>query len=650
MHNREGTGLDVPCEIAALQERLTAAEAALADREERLLEVQEVAGLGFYIYDYSNGHFTTSEPLDRLFALPADFEKTVESWEQLIHPDDRKRVIDAFRATIVEHRPFDQEYRIYRLDDNQLHWLHGRGRVHFDGDGKPLSVLGTVLDITERKFAEQALKRAHEDLERRVKERTADLARANENLDIFRRFAEDAEEGFKMSDFGGRILYANPALCRLLGEKRAEDVIGRNIADYYPEEHSRRRRSELIPELLRHGHCHVERTILPRNGPPIETMQSAFLIRDADGSPSRIAVVISDITLQKRAEEALRQSYLELRIINESMIDGLIVADLDTAEIVLANHMICQMLGYTEEELLSMSVTAIHLPDDVPPILQRFKERVAGRRISPRTCLLVRKDGGTVPVDIVSNTMPFRGRPCIVGFFRDVTERQRTEEERAKHHRTLKHLLQSSDDERQVIAYEIHDGLAQQLTGAIMHLQTYQARKDDAKPEEAAAAFNTGLSLLRQSHDEARRLISGLRPPVLDESGVVQAISHLVHEELCEGGPTIDFHTMVEFDRLAPALENAIYRICQEALTNAMQHSGAQKVLVSLVQLKNRLRIEVRDWGAGFDIKAAAKGRFGLEGIRQRAKMIGGKCNIRSKAGQGTRVIVELPVVERQEE
>jgi signal transduction histidine kinase len=158
------------------------------------------------------------------------------------------------------------------------------------------------------------------------------------------------------------------------------------------------------------------------------------------------------------------------------------------------------------------------------------------------------------------------------------------------------------------------------------------------------------MRLLEQGHDETRRLISGLRPPVLDESGVVEAIAHLVHDQTRQKGPQIDYHSMVEFDRLVPALENAVYRICQEAITNAAQHSRAEKVRVSLVQLRNRLRIEVRDWGVGFDAKTAATGRFGLEGIRQRARLLGGKCNIRSRPGQGTRVIVELPVLESQEE
>ena len=94
-------------------------------------------------------------------------------------------------------------------------------------------------------------------------------------------------------------------------------------------------------------------------------------------------------------------------------------------------------------------------------------------------------------------------------------------------------MLQASDHERQLIAYDIHDGLAQELAGAIMQFQIYDHAKE-GDPDEAKKAFDGGVTLLRQSHFEARRLISGVRPPILDESGVMAAIAHLVHE------PTLD--------------------------------------------------------------------------------------------------------------
>ena len=190
--------------------------------------------------------------------------------------------------------------------------------------------------------------------------------------------------------------------------------------------------------------------------------------------------------------------------------------------------------------------------------------------------------------------------------------------------RTLLHLLHSSDHERQVIAYEIHDGLAQELTGAIMCSKpmTFCENRTRIRQRKLMAA---GLTALRQSLAEARRLISGVRPPVLDESGVVAAIAHLILELQARAGtPEISFQRDVAFERLSPVLENAIYRIVQEGLTNACKHSKSENVRVELCQDGDKVRIVVQDWGTGINLDELEDGHFGLEGIRQRARMLGG--------------------------
>ncbi len=215
--------------------------------------------------------------------------------------------------------------------------------------------------------------------------------------------------------------------------------------------------------------------------------------------------------------------------------------------------------------------------------------------------------------------------------------------------RNLMHLLQASDRERQRIAYEIHDGLAQQLAGAIMQFQTFEHLKE-RNPGAAAKAYDAGTTMLRQGHFEVRRLIAGIRPPILDELGVVEAVAHLVHEQNRESGPKIEYCNKVNFDRLLPIFEEAIFRVCQEGLANACRHSRSPRVRVRLWQQGDRVRIEVRDWGTGFVAKAVPENSFGLEGIRQRVRLLGGKCSIRSASHKGTRVRVELPVVKRWED
>ena len=323
----------------------------------------------------------------------------------------------------------------------------------------------------------------------------------------------------------------------------------------------------------------------------------------------------------------------------------MVVRDIETKLPVRVNSSLCRMLGYSEEELLEKGLKDIHPPEEEPNDLQRFQALAEGRvsLIEDRPCL--RKDGSIFYADIAGHPILYEGRPCTLALFRDVTERKKAQEALEKERRMLKHMLRASDHERQLIAYDIHDGLAQQLAGAIMQFQTYEHLKR-TRPKGAAKAFDAGTTVLQQGHAEARRLISGVRPPILDDSGVVAAIAHLINEPTFQEKPHAIFHSDVRFNRLTPILENVIYRIVQEGLTNASQHSQSEIVRVTLRQRDKRVRIEIRDWGVGFDPKTVPGHRFGLTGIRERARLLGGRCRIQSKPGEGTAIVVELPVAE----
>ena len=184
------------------------------------------------------------------------------------------------------------------------------------------------------------------------------------------------------------------------------------------------------------------------------------------GRPSIVAF-FRDVTERKRADDALRQSHDELQAIYDGMADGLLVTDIESKRFVLANAAICHMLGYSEAELLSLSVMDIHPADALPHILKQ----IGLSDQSPGCIPLLRKDGSVFYAEVIGRFLLYSGKPRAMALFRDITERKLAEEALKKEYRTLKHLLQSSDHERQLIAYEIHDGLAQQLAGALMRIQ-----------------------------------------------------------------------------------------------------------------------------------------------------------------------------------
>jgi signal transduction histidine kinase len=204
----------------------------------------------------------------------------------------------------------------------------------------------------------------------------------------------------------------------------------------------------------------------------------------------------------------------------------------------------------------------------------------------------------------------------------------------------LRRLIEIQERERQLVSYEIHDGLAQYLAGAIMHLEAWQNALGE---HPGVGELREGMRLLHAAADEARRLIGGLRPPALDELGIVDAIESLVADARTEV-PEVRFSHDLPGPRLPPAVETTLFRIVQESLTNVRKHAEARSARVDLERHGDIVTLRVSDDGRGFDPAVVPEDRFGLEGIRQRSRLMGGEPSIRSTPGKGTTIEVRLPI------
>jgi signal transduction histidine kinase len=233
-----------------------------------------------------------------------------------------------------------------------------------------------------------------------------------------------------------------------------------------------------------------------------------------------------------------------------------------------------------------------------------------------------------------------RGRRLLAGVSMNVTDRKDAEAALLAKQEVLKQLYESQENERRLVAFELHDGPIQYVTAALLHLDALRASLPD-KPVEMELA----LHLLRKALEDSRRLMNGIRPPVLDESGLIPAIEQLIAQETSESCK-IEFVHDGEVSRFAPSLESAIYRIVQEGLTNARKHSGSEVVRITLAESDRRIRLEIQDWGAGFDPANVAGHRGGLKGFAERVRLAGGDLKIDASPGKGTRIVVELPMLQ----
>lgn len=204
-------------------------------------------------------------------------------------------------------------------------------------------------------------------------------------------------------------------------------------------------------------------------------------------------------------------------------------------------------------------------------------------------------------------------------------------------------------EERTRLAREIHDTLAQGLTGIIVHLQA-ATNRHTTDPGDQAAHIEAALALARHSLTEARRSVQALRPSELAQADLAGALGGLVQQLRAQATVGIDYATRGAPARLTEAVEGDLLRIAQEALANALAHAAATQIRVTLAFERGQLRMLITDDGRGFAPAAVPEGHFGLVGMRERAQRIGATCGIHSTPGQGCSVSVTLPLEGRGRE
>lgn len=364
-----------------------------------------------------------------------------------------------------------------------------------------------------------------------------------------------------------------------------------------------------------------------------------------------IANLDREVEERKRAVDALEEKNRVWQSILASIADGVCVCDTEGRFIVF-NPAAEQILGRGSISERSDAWTkhyGLFLADAETPIPERQLPMVRALRGED-----VREEEVYVSHDDLAapRWLSVNARPVLdcqgnitgaVAAFRDFTEAKLSREALQAERRFLEYALAVHERDRQLIAYELHDGLVQVISASLMYLEAL-TRRLPTMDDKAAEDFDVVARMLREAMKEARLVISGLRPPILDEQGAVAAIEYLIHEQVGFGAPPIAFEHDVTWKRLDSLLEAMLFRIVQEALTNLRTHSQATQGKVTLHERDGCIRLVIADDGVGFAPKKVADNRFGLQGIRKRVALLRGRMVIDSAPGMGTRLTIELPI------
>lgn len=471
----------------------------------------------------------------------------------------------------------------------------------------------------------------------------------------YRELVENANSIMLRMDCEGRITFVNQFGERFFGYRR-EELLGRPVV------------GTIVPAVDASGHdlarmiydlctdpsryINNENENIRRDGTRVWVSWTNKPLLDEQGRTREILCIGNDNTQRRRAEEALKASQQQFEAITQSALDAVVMMDHE-GRVVLWNPAAQRMFGYREEEIRGRRAHETLIPPRLVAAaaqgMRQFADTgqgpVIGRVVEVQA---LRKDGSEFPAELAVSAIRMANRHWAVAVVRDITERKRAVEALRKEESRLRLALELHERERQLISLEIHDGFTQECAAASMQLQAFRDTYQ-RDPQIARERFEAGMRLLSEAMAESRRLINGLRPPLLEDEGVVPALERLIAEFQAAGGPPIEFAAEVRFDRLARPLESSIYRIVQESLNNARRHSRSDRLAVRLFEEAAQVRIEVRDWGIGFDPDRVTQGHFGLEGIRERAQALGGQAIISSRPGVGTNILVTLPLLERRD-
>jgi PAS domain S-box-containing protein len=257
-------------------------------------------------------------------------------------------------------------------------------------------------------------------------------------------------------------------------------------------------------------------------------------------------------------------------------------------------------------------------------------------------------DGSLIPVYLSLNQFPGYKGQALGMVITDLSEQKRKQAEEIKQAEETRRLLlertlSAQEEERRRIARELHDEAGQLLTSLLVGLRTLE---DARKLADVKVQGRRLREITAQAIDEVGRLARGLHPTVLDDHGLGVALSRYVAEYSKTHNIAVDL-TLGEFDssNLPPAIQIALYRILQEALTNVARHSGAKVVSIRFARLAKALEVAVVDNGCGFDAMAVAVSshRLGIQSMRERAAMLGGTLSFASQ-GKGTKILVQIPL------
>src|SRR6266404_3549669 len=574
-----------------------------------LAETQRIAKIGGWEYSYATRELTWTDEMFRIYeANPREFSVSWDSMLAQCTPESRQRFRESCTRSEAAGGQIDLELEITTFK-NQRIWARFIGHLEFL-DGRPFRAFGSVQNVQAQKLAQIALENSTGWLKLSMNMAHMHAWRWDRARDEFEFAVVDGQKGHLPSTF--------PGMKKLMTQMHSADrhAVSRAIDDAFQYQ------LEVQKEFR----------LESRNGRYRWYEAIARPLFDGDKVPCGLVGVIQDITERRDAEARVRRSEELLRATTANTADTLMLVD-TALKVRFINKNVANM---TSEQIIGREIGDLlpeparvgvieklrHILDTGETATYEFQSADADEpRYFENRAVLVRDDGIGTGISIST---------------RDITERKHLEQE----------ILDASGRERQSIGRDLHDGLGQELTGVALMLRGLGSRVQERCPE-AMDSINEIVALVNQSIENARSLARGLLPVRAETGGLVFALRELASRSRDLYGMDVNFRAEVwPAVNLDETDASHLYRIAQEALTNAARHGHATLVDIFLLVSLNTFLMHIADDGEGICLQTSPFTGMGLKIMKYRAGMIGARFEIAPNEPRGTvvRVTGEQPL------
>lgn len=343
------------------------------------------------------------------------------------------------------------------------------------------------------------------------------------------------------------------------------------------------------------------------------------------------------------------ETFALLESIFSNLSDAVVVVD-KTGTIVAGNQSLERMTGWQKEELIGLRHICeickgmATCSEDMTCTECFFKQA----RMTSFEMWVQTRDGKEFPVAASSTRLPDTANELIVMILRDMSEQLQAERVRNQQKLT-NYVIHAQEEERKRISRELHDGVGQALYSIVVGLNVVSQFQVDEQVKELLTDVQ---DMTMRAMEEVKRMAVELRPSALDDLGLLPAIRSYVKRFEQTFGIEVELVIIGKQRRYQPAVETALYRILQEAMTNSAKYADADKMKVIFQEDQDRLELIVIDYGIGFDPKQLTiQGTgLGLFGMKERAHLLEGTVEIESSVGAGTKIHIVIPLKERSQD